>query len=94
MRHRVEQRRPAVERLEADDVVGAVYDDVGDLSRGERFQVPLLLLDAPDAIDRGVHTLTDHDGQDGDDPGSVLRNGAPDLQVRFNWRGQHGVIQA
>lgn len=75
-------------------MVSAVYDDVYGLSRGERFQVSSLLLDTPDAVDRGMHPLIDDDGQDGHDPRSVVRNGAPNLQVRLKWRGQHTAIQA
>jgi hypothetical protein len=94
MRHRVEQRRPAVESLKANDVAGAVYGDVYGFSRGERFQIASLLLDTPDAVDRGMHPLSNDDGQDRHDPGSVLGDRASNLQGRLKWRGQHPSIQA
>src|SRR4026208_1555512 len=88
MRHRLQHRRPAVENLEAHDVVSMVQGDVHDFSRRERFVMSALFLDTPNAVDRGMDPLINHYRQDCHDPGSVLRGGAPHLQVSFK-RGGH-----
>jgi hypothetical protein len=51
---------------------------VKDLSSRERSQIFLLLFDAPDSVDHGMHALINDYGQDGHDGRSVFRDGATD----------------
>src|SRR5262245_54030442 len=65
------------------------------LSRGQRFQVSAFLLDAPNAIDGGMHPFVDDDRQDTHDPGSVRRHRAANRQFRLERRGRnHGRLRA